>query len=69
MNKITVSFNWAPHNLTTHKEFATLESAIEYITSKFKSTTTLMYCYLINRKTGLHYLISYDSKLVVKRVK
>lgn len=69
MNKITVSFNWAPYNRTTNKEFTTLESAIEYITRKFKSTTTLMYCYLINRKTGSHYMISYDSKLVVKRVK
>lgn len=69
MNKIAVSFNWAPHNNTTNKEFSTLESAIEYITSKFKTTTTLMYCYLINRKTGSHYIISYDSKLVVKKVK
>lgn len=69
MNKIAVSFNWAPHNNTTNKEFSTLESAIDYITSKFKTTTTLMYCYLINRKTDSHYIISYDSKLVVKKVK
>ena len=69
MNKITVAFHWAPQNNTTNKEFSTLERAIEYITSKFKSTTTLMYCYLINRKTGSHYIITYDSKLVVKQVK
>ena len=69
MNKIAGSFNWAPHNNTTNKEFSTLESAIEDITSKFKTTTTLMYCYLINRKTGSHYIITYDSKVVVKKVK